>query len=63
MDVVVSVIGGPPEVLMNESAAGNHWLLIQRAGKQSNRDGIGLRIKVTRASGAVEYNHVTTAGS
>jgi hypothetical protein len=63
MDVVVSVIAGPAEVWMNESAAANHWLLIQPIGKKSNRDGIGLRIKLTRASGAVEFNHVTTAGS
>jgi hypothetical protein len=63
MDVVVSVIGGPAEVLMNETAGANHWLLIQPEGKQSNRDGIGLRIKLTTASGAVRYNHVTTAGS
>jgi hypothetical protein len=32
-------------------------------GVKSNRDGIGTRIKVTGASGLVQYNHVTTAGS
>ncbi len=63
MDAVISVIGGPAEVLINVSETGNHWLLIDPANKAGNRAGIGLSIKVTRQSGTVEYNHVTTAGS
>jgi enediyne biosynthesis protein E4 len=30
---------------------------------KSNHDGIGTRIKLIGASGLVQYNHVTTAGS
>ena len=30
-------------------------------GSKSNRDGIGTRIKLTTESGAVQYNHATTA--
>jgi hypothetical protein len=63
IDVVVSVIGGPAELLYNTSAGGNHWLVIQSVGVKSNRDGIGTQIKVISASGAVQYNEVTTAGS
>lgn len=62
-DAIVSVIGGPAEVLLNTSKTANHWLHVQPVGKKSNRDGIGLRIKLTRESGVVQYNHVTTAGS
>jgi hypothetical protein len=63
MDVVVSVIHGPAELLYNTSADHNHWILIRCIGVKSNRDGIGTRIKLTGESGLVQYNHVTTAGS
>ena len=61
VDVVVSAIGSPAEVLYNTSPGANHWLLIQTVGTKSNRDGIGTRIKVVGASGLTQYNHVTTA--
>jgi len=63
IDVVVSAIGSPAELLYNTSMDANHWILIKTVGVKSNRDGIGTRIKVTGASGLVQYNHVTTAGS
>jgi enediyne biosynthesis protein E4 len=63
IDVVVSAIGSPAELLYNTSTGDNHWILIRAVGVKSNRDGIGTRIKITGASGLVQYNHVTTAGS
>jgi hypothetical protein len=63
MDVVVSAIGSPAELLYNTSTDKNHWISIQAVGVKSNRDGIGTQIKVTGESGQVQYNHVTTAGS
>jgi len=57
MDVVVSVLGDRPLVLLNRGA-GNHWLTLKLVGTRSNRDGIGARIK---AGDQVAY--VTTAGS
>jgi hypothetical protein len=49
--------------LYNTSNDNNHWILIKTVGVKSNRDGIGTRLKITGASGLVQYNHVTTAGS
>jgi enediyne biosynthesis protein E4 len=63
IDVVVSAIGSPAELLYNTSTGDNHWILIRTVGIKSNRDGIGTRIKITGASGLVQHNHVTTAGS
>jgi hypothetical protein len=63
VDVVISAIGGPAEILQNTSEGSNHWLTIETRGTRSNRDGIGTRIKITGQSGRVQYNHVTTAGS
>jgi hypothetical protein len=63
IDVVVSAIGSPAELLYNTSAGGNHWIAIETVGVKSNRDGIGTEIKLTGESGLVQYNAVTTAGS
>jgi enediyne biosynthesis protein E4 len=60
IDVVTNCLNGAPEVWMNRSRSGNHWLLLQLLGTKSNRDGIGARIKVTSASG-VQFNHATTS--
>ncbi len=60
IDVAVSAVGSPAEILYNTSPGG-HWILIQTEGKRSNRDGIGTKIKVTGQSGLAQYNHVTTA--
>ena len=51
IDVVVSAIGGPAELLYNTSPGDNHWILIRTVGVKSNRDGIGTRIKIIGASG------------
>ena len=63
VDVVVSTIGGPAELLYNTTIGGNHWIAIETVGTKSNRDGIGTKIKITGESGLVQYNAVTTAGS
>src|ERR1700737_2566852 len=63
VDVVVSAIGNPAELLYNTSTGGNHWIAIETVGVKSNHDGIGTRIKLTGQSGLVQYNSVTTAGS
>jgi hypothetical protein len=63
IDIAVSAIGGPAELLYNTSPGDNHWILIRTVGVKSNRDGIGTKIKIIGASGLTQYNHVTTAGS
>ncbi len=60
LDVVVSSIGRPAEIWLNESPAGAHWLELALEGTKSNRDAIGARIKVT-AKTTTQYNHVTHA--
>jgi len=60
LDVVVSAIGAPAEVWLNDSATKNHWLEFKLQGTRSNRDGIGARIKVVGKS-ITQYNHMSTA--
>ncbi len=59
IDVVVAVLNSKPQILMNRTQNGNHWLLLSLIGTKSNRDGLGARIKLTTADGA-QYNHATT---
>ncbi|HZU27517.1 MAG TPA: CRTAC1 family protein [Bryobacteraceae bacterium] len=59
-DVVVTSIGAPAEIWINDSPGPAHWLDIKLQGVRSNRDGIGARIKVVTKR-ATQYNHATTA--
>ena len=60
LDVVVTALSAPAEVWLNDSPGGNHWIEFALEGSQSNRDGIGTRIKVV-AAGVAQYNHVSFA--
>jgi enediyne biosynthesis protein E4 len=67
IDVVVTVLNGPPEIWMNRSGAQNsgsrnHWIILKLVGVKSNRDGLGTKVKVTTSLGA-QYNQATTAVS
>ena len=61
IDAVVSVLGGPVEILRNVSETGNHWLLLKLVGTKSNRMGLGAQIHITTADGASQWNEATTA--
>jgi len=61
MDAVVTVLGGPVEILRNISETGNHWILLKLVGTKSNRMGIGAQIHITTEDGASQWNEVTTA--
>ncbi len=60
IDIVVTVLNGPPQLLMNRSANHNHWIILKLIGTKSNRDGLGTRIRITTGH-RVQYNHATTA--
>jgi hypothetical protein len=62
IDVVVSVLNGPPEMWMNRSSNVNHWIIVKLVGVKSNRDGLGTKIKITTSLGT-QYNQATTAVS
>jgi hypothetical protein len=60
IDIVVTVLNGPPELLMNRTKGQNHWVILKLIGVKSNRDGLGARVKVTTTHGD-QYNEATTA--
>ncbi len=60
IDVVVSTINDEPQLLMNRTSNGNHWIILNLVGTKDNRDGLGTKVKIVTAEG-VQYNHTTTA--
>jgi hypothetical protein len=56
-DVVMTYLGGHPQVFMNRRGK-QHWLVISLRGTRSNRDGFGARVKV---NGQTRF--ATSAGS
>jgi len=44
VDVLIAVNDGPPLLLKNSTASGNHWLGVRLIGKRSNPDAVGARI-------------------
>ena len=60
IDIVVTVLNGEPQLLMNRSQNHNHWIILKLVGVADNRDGLGTRVKITTADG-VQYNEATTA--
>ncbi len=61
IDIVVANVNQKAYILRNEGGNRNNWLGIQATGKRSNRDGIGCKIKVVSASGAVQHHAIQTA--
>ncbi len=57
MDVVVTVLGARPVVLMGRPGA-NHWLRLKLTGKRSNRMGLGAKVRV-----GGQHVYATTSGS
>jgi hypothetical protein len=49
IDLVINHKDGPPAVLRNDTASGNHWIRLILVGVKSNRDAIGARIVVETA--------------
>ena len=56
-DVVMTALGGPPQVFLNRGGK-QHWLTVTLRGTRSNRDGLGARVRV---NGQTRF--ATTAGS
>ena len=60
IDIVVTVLNGEPQLLMNWSSNHNHWIILKLVGVADNRDGLGTKVKITTVNG-VQYNEATTA--
>jgi len=61
MDLVITTLGGPVQVLRNVTETHNHWILLKLIGSKSNRMGIGAKLRVTTEDGRQLYNEATTS--
>ncbi|HEY1221711.1 MAG: CRTAC1 family protein [Bryobacteraceae bacterium] len=61
MDAVITVLNGQAKIFHNTTRNSNHWILLKLTGTKSNRMAIGAKVRLTTASGLVQYNHVTTS--
>ena len=50
LDIVVTALGAPAELWMNDSPGDNHWIGLALTGTKSNRDAIGAKVKITWAA-------------
>jgi hypothetical protein len=62
IDLAINCNNQPAVVLQNQGGNGNHWLSVNTVGAQSNRDGIGARIRLVSESGQ-QWATVSTASS
>ncbi len=61
VDLVITALGAPVNVLRNISPAHNHWILFKLVGTKTNRMGIGAQIRITTDDGRKLYNEATTS--
>lgn len=62
IDAVVTLNGGSPHILHNETVTTNHWLTLALVGHKSNRDAIGAEITLTTAHGKQTVTVSTARG-
>jgi hypothetical protein len=62
-DIVVTNNDGPVSLLLNDAAAGNHWLQVRLEQPARNRLGFGARIGVERAGKPALWRRLKTDGS
>ena len=60
LDLVVTALGAPAEIWLNDSPGENRRLAVELEGAATNRDGIGAAVRVETSRGT-QYNHVTTS--
>lgn len=62
VDVVVSALNAPAELLWNRSAGENAWLALDLEGTKSNRDGLGAKISVRMGNRVLTAERKFAAG-
>jgi hypothetical protein len=62
VDLLIINLDSAPALLRNDGGNRNNWLTVRLAGRESNRQGVGARIRVV-AAGLEQIAEVTTGGS
>ena len=62
IDLIVANLGNHPKLFENTCKSGNNWIIITLTGNQSNRDGIGARIKIV-TNEMIQIREISGGGS
>jgi hypothetical protein len=62
LDIVIADCGGSALLYRNDGGNRNHWLAIKARGRESNRFGLGSKVRVT-AGGVTQYREINPSGS
>lgn len=62
VDVLIANCNQPACLLRNDSHDRNHWITVKAAGRKSNKDGIGTKMRLT-ANGKTQTKEITGGGS
>lgn len=63
LDVVLSLLDGSAQILLNEGGNRQNWIQFELEGSRSNRQGIGAEVTVTLPDGGRRQAMVTTTSS
>ncbi|KAA6462022.1 CRTAC1 family protein [Acidobacteria bacterium AB60] len=61
VDLVITALGAPVEVLRNVTETNQHWILLKLVGTRSNRMGLGAQVRVTTSEGGRLYDQAITS--
>jgi hypothetical protein len=61
LEVAVSRLNGAAALFVRKGGPRHNWVLLDLEGRQSNRDGLGARVRVRLPSGRTLHGHATTA--
>lgn len=62
LDILVLNLNDRPRLLRNDGGNRSHWLMVRLIGKQSNRDAIGSRVRLTSGGTTQTRNVITSSG-
>ncbi len=62
IDILITLCGGKPVLLRNDSETDNRWIKVKLLGNHSNRDGIGTKVYV-KTENTTQMKEVTCGGS
>jgi len=62
LDIVTTDSGGRPMLLRNDGGNRNHWIAIRGRGRESNRFGIGCKVRVS-SGGRTQLREINPYGS
>jgi len=62
LDIAIADCGGPALLFRNEGGNRNHWIALRARGRESNRSGIGARVRVT-SGGRTQLRELNPTGS